>query len=197
MPSIYADSDWFARVWPKPAGTWPHTSRWWQSVCSETMNSSATERAAERPAMDCGRVVFAVRGLPGCSCGYHIGLAGHTPRQGPGFEQISPRAIVGGWQICRRTALAAKRNAPGCFCGLVQTSTLGMEIGCGVISTQVVGDLVNLVRGGRLRGRAGVTIAGALLVCLLRPACEPGFHSPRRPRHGRSATPWLLRLARD
>jgi hypothetical protein len=41
---------------------------------------------------------------------------------------------------------------------------LGRRLSVGVISTEVVGDLVNLVRGDRLRGGVGVSIAGVLLV---------------------------------
>jgi hypothetical protein len=47
----------------------------------------------------------------------------------------------------------------------------------GVIGTQVIGDIVNLVRGDVLRGGTGVIIAGALLLYLLRPRIKAAFSS--------------------
>ena len=44
-----------------------------------------------------------------------------------------------------------------------------------IIATQVVGDLVNCVRGDLLRGGTGVIIAGALLLFLLRPKIRDSF----------------------
>jgi hypothetical protein len=43
------------------------------------------------------------------------------------------------------------------------------RLGVVIIAMQVVGDLVNCVRGDLLRGGTGVIIAGALLLFLLRP----------------------------
>jgi len=44
-----------------------------------------------------------------------------------------------------------------------------------IIATQVVGDLVNCVRGDLLLGGTGVIIAGALLLFLLRPKIRGSF----------------------
>jgi hypothetical protein len=44
-----------------------------------------------------------------------------------------------------------------------------------IISTQVLGDLVNCVRGDLLRGGTGLIIAGALLLFLLQPRVRAGF----------------------
>ena len=52
----------------------------------------------------------------------------------------------------------------------------GWRLVVGIISTQVAGDLINLVRGDRLRGVTGVTIAGALLFYLLRSNVRTAFH---------------------
>ena len=52
----------------------------------------------------------------------------------------------------------------------------GWGLAVGVISTQVAGDLVNLVRGDLMRGGTGLTIAGALLFYLLRPHVRAAFH---------------------
>lgn len=51
----------------------------------------------------------------------------------------------------------------------------GWGLAVGVISMQLAGDLVNLVRGDYLRGGAGFTIAGALLLYLLRPRVRAMF----------------------
>lgn len=44
-----------------------------------------------------------------------------------------------------------------------------------IIAIQVVGDVVNCVRGDLLRGGIGVIIAGALLLFLLRPRVRAAF----------------------
>ncbi len=44
----------------------------------------------------------------------------------------------------------------------------GWRLGVAIIATQVLGDLVNCLRGDFLRGGVGVVIAGGLLVYLLR-----------------------------
>ncbi len=44
-----------------------------------------------------------------------------------------------------------------------------------IISTQVLGDVVNCVRGDLLRGGTGVIIAGALLLFLLQPKVRAMF----------------------
>ncbi|MBZ5680938.1 MAG: hypothetical protein LAO24_12615 [Acidobacteriia bacterium] len=46
-----------------------------------------------------------------------------------------------------------------------------------IIATQVLGDLVNLVRGDFLRGGVGFFIAGALLLYLLSARVRAVFHS--------------------
>lgn len=53
----------------------------------------------------------------------------------------------------------------------------GWSLAVCIISTQVAGDSINLVRGDFLRGSAGFTIAGALLFYLLRPTVRTVFHS--------------------
>jgi hypothetical protein len=44
----------------------------------------------------------------------------------------------------------------------------GWRLTVAIISTQVVGDFVNLIRGDLLRGCIGLLIAGSLLIFLLR-----------------------------
>ena len=51
----------------------------------------------------------------------------------------------------------------------------GWGLAVGIISTQVAGDFVNLVRGDLLRGSTGLTIAGALLFYLLCPKVRSAF----------------------
>jgi mannose/fructose/N-acetylgalactosamine-specific phosphotransferase system component IID len=52
----------------------------------------------------------------------------------------------------------------------------GWRLAVGIISAQVVGDLVNLLRGDLLRGGSGLTIASALLFYLLRSNVRTRFH---------------------
>ena len=52
--------------------------------------------------------------------------------------------------------------------GWVRRRVWGWKLAVAIIATQVLGDLVNLLRADFVRGGAGVTIAGALLLYLLR-----------------------------
>jgi len=51
----------------------------------------------------------------------------------------------------------------------------GWRLAVAIIATQVLGDLVNCIRGDLLRGGTGVLIAGALLLFLLRPQMRAAF----------------------
>ncbi len=51
----------------------------------------------------------------------------------------------------------------------------GWRLAVVLIATQVLGDLVNAVRGDVVRGGVGFVIAGALLVYLLRPEVRAAF----------------------
>jgi hypothetical protein len=51
----------------------------------------------------------------------------------------------------------------------------GWRLSVVIIAIQVLGDVVNCVRGDWLRGTAGVIIAGALLIFLLRPKIKAEF----------------------
>jgi hypothetical protein len=51
----------------------------------------------------------------------------------------------------------------------------GWRLAVAIIATQVLGDVVNCVRGDLLRGGTGVIIAGALLLFLLRPKIRATF----------------------
>jgi len=51
----------------------------------------------------------------------------------------------------------------------------GWRLAVIIISTQVLGDVVNCVRGDWLRGGTGVIIAGALLLFLLQPRIRATF----------------------
>jgi hypothetical protein len=51
----------------------------------------------------------------------------------------------------------------------------GWRLAVVIIATQVVGDLINCVRGDLLRGGTGVIIAGALLLFLWRPKIRDSF----------------------
>jgi hypothetical protein len=58
---------------------------------------------------------------------------------------------------------------------MVPTLSLGWRLAVAIIATQVIGDIVNLVRGDWLRGGTGVMIAGALLLYLLTPRVRAAF----------------------
>lgn len=83
---------------------------------------------------------------------------------------------------------AARRSVGGLFL-LLSAILIGASVGwfkrrlwgwsltVGIVSTQVVGDSINLVRGEFVRGGIGLTIASVLLVYLLRPKVRTMFHS--------------------
>jgi len=58
----------------------------------------------------------------------------------------------------------------------------GWRLTVAIISTQVVGDFVNLIRGDLLRGCIGLLIAGSLLMFLLRSNVRTMFHRVMRTR---------------
>ena len=51
----------------------------------------------------------------------------------------------------------------------------GWRLAVAIIATQILGDIINLVRGDWLRGGIGVVIAGALLLYLLTPRLRVEF----------------------
>jgi hypothetical protein len=51
----------------------------------------------------------------------------------------------------------------------------GWRLAVAIIATQVLGDVVNCIRGDWLRGGIGVVIAGALFLFLLRPTIRAAF----------------------
>jgi hypothetical protein len=51
----------------------------------------------------------------------------------------------------------------------------GWTLTVAIIATQVLGDVVNCIRGDWVRGGTGVVIAGALLLFLLRPRLKAAF----------------------
>jgi hypothetical protein len=59
----------------------------------------------------------------------------------------------------------------------------GWRLAVAIIATQILGDIINLVRGEWLRGGIGVVIAGALLVSVLTPRLRAEFsiHLPAHP----------------
>jgi len=61
--------------------------------------------------------------------------------------------------------------------GWFQRRLWGWRLTVGVIGTQVIGDIINVVRGDVLRGGAGVIIAGALFLYLLKRRVRAAFPS--------------------
>ena len=59
--------------------------------------------------------------------------------------------------------------------GWIRRRFWGWALAVIIIASQVLGDLVNAVRGEFWKGAVGVAIAGALLVYLLRPNVRRAF----------------------
>jgi hypothetical protein len=59
--------------------------------------------------------------------------------------------------------------------GWFQRRLWGWRLAVAIIAVQVIGDVINCIRGDWLRGGIGVAIAGALLLFLLRPTVKKAF----------------------
>jgi hypothetical protein len=80
----------------------------------------------------------------------------------PAYKQLAP---LGGWVGILFLLLGAALVTAGI--GWFRRRLWGWRLAVVVISTQVLGDVVNCVRGEWLRGAIGGIIAGAILVFLL------------------------------
>jgi hypothetical protein len=85
-------------------------------------------------------------------------------------EQLAP---LGGTVGTLFLVLGVALTAAGI--GWFRRRLWGWRLAVGIIATQVVGDVVNCVRGDWLRGGTGVVIAGALLLFLLSPKIRAAF----------------------
>ena len=86
------------------------------------------------------------------------------------YTQLSPLGTkVGILFLLLTVALAASGI------GWFRRRLWGWRLAVAIVGTQILGDVVNLVRGDLLRGGTGVIIAGALLLYLLRPRVRAAF----------------------
>src|ERR1022692_4880027 len=86
------------------------------------------------------------------------------------YKQLAP---LGGMVGIFFLVLAAALITAGI--GWFRRRLWGWRLAVVIISTQVLGDVVNCVRGDWLRGGTGVIIAGALLLFLLQPRIRAAF----------------------
>ena len=104
------------------------------------------------------------------------------------YAQLSPLGTpIGIVFFLLAAALAAAAT------GWVRRRRWGWILAVIIITTQVVGDLVNLLRGDVLRGAVGVTIAGALLFYMTRPRVRAAFAAARQRRDEPKASVSRLR----
>jgi hypothetical protein len=86
------------------------------------------------------------------------------------YRELEPLGrIVGIVFLALAVALAAAAT------GWFRRRLWGWRLAVGIIATQILGDLANLLRGDFLRGGAGCVIASALLFYLLRPQVRVVF----------------------
>jgi hypothetical protein len=86
------------------------------------------------------------------------------------YKQLAPLGrMVGILFVLLGTALATAGI------GWFRRRLWGWRLAVAIIATQVLGDVVNCVRGDWLRGGTSVIIAGALLVFLLQPKIRATF----------------------
>jgi hypothetical protein len=86
------------------------------------------------------------------------------------YRQLAPFAASAGVLfLCLSFALATAAT------GWFKRRHWGWILAVTIISVQVIGDLVNVLRGDFVRGGIGVAIAGALLFYLLRPKVRMAF----------------------
>jgi hypothetical protein len=85
-------------------------------------------------------------------------------------DQLAPHAGSAGIFFLLLAAVLATAGF-----GWFRRRLWGWRLAVVIIATQVLGDVVNCVRGDWLRGGIGVFIAGALLLFLLRPKIRREF----------------------
>ena len=86
------------------------------------------------------------------------------------YEQLAPLgSVVGVFFLLLGAALTTAGI------GWFRRRLWGWRLAVAIIAAQVLGDVVNCVRGDLLRGGLGVLIAGALLLFLLRPKVRATF----------------------
>ncbi len=86
------------------------------------------------------------------------------------YKQLAP---LGGTVGILFVLLSSALTAAGI--GWFRRRLWGWRLAVAIIATQVLGDVVNCLRGDLLRGGIGVIIAGALLLFLLRPTIRATF----------------------
>ena len=86
------------------------------------------------------------------------------------YKQLAP---VGGTAGIFFSLLGALLVSAGI--GWFRRRLWGWRLAVAVIAIQIVGDVINCIRGDWLHGGIGVVIAGALLLFLLRPTVKKAF----------------------
>jgi hypothetical protein len=90
------------------------------------------------------------------------------------YKQLAPFGNAVGIPFLLLSALMVVAGA-----GWFERRSWGWGLAVAIIATQVLGDLVNVLIGRFVEGGIGVTIAGALLFYLLRPAVRGAFRSEK------------------
>ncbi len=91
----------------------------------------------------------------------------------PAYRQLAPFGKTVGAPFLVLSAALAAAGA-----GWFRRRLWGWQLAVVVIATQVLGDLISIFMGHFVRGAAGVTIASALLLYLLRPVVRGAFVAP-------------------
>jgi hypothetical protein len=86
------------------------------------------------------------------------------------YKQLAPRGSTVGILFLLLSVVLATAGI-----GWLRRRLWGWKLTVAIIATQVLGDIVNCVRGDWLRGGTGVIIAGALFLFLLRPKVRATF----------------------
>lgn len=94
-----------------------------------------------------------------------------------GWQQLAPFGKLVGIAFPVLAAVLALAGV-----GWLRRRHWGWRLCIAIVATQVLGDLVNCLRGDFLRGGVGFAIAGALLIYLLRPKIRAYFGGTQK-RH--------------
>jgi hypothetical protein len=87
-----------------------------------------------------------------------------------GYNQLAPLGCIVGIFFVTLAVILITAGI-----GWFQCRLWGWRLAVVIISTQVLGDVVNCLRGDWLRGGSGVIIAGALLLFLWQPRIRAAF----------------------
>ena len=154
----------------------PLAARSQKSDIVQAMHSIATERSTSRPAMIAVGVFLLFGACMATLAGTTLVWPGTALDRVWAFNKTAHTQLSSAGKSVGDLFFFLSVTLIAASIGWFKRRVWGWVLAVGIISTQVMGDLGNLVTGDLLRGATGLAIAGALLFYLLRPNVRATFH---------------------